>query len=41
MSELQRTIFGADLITQIDLKAAFHLIRMALEHEKYTTFGRS
>jgi len=38
MSGLQRRLFGADFITQIDLKAGFHLIRMALGHEKYTAF---
>jgi hypothetical protein len=38
MSELQGRIKGADHITQIDLKAGFHLIRMALGHEKYTAF---
>lgn len=38
MLELQRRIFGADFITQIDLKPGFHFIRMAMGHEKYTAF---
>lgn len=37
-SELQRRIFGADSITQIDLTAGFHPVRMALGDEKYTAF---
>jgi len=31
-------MFGADFIKQIDLKAVFHLIRMALGPEKYPVF---
>jgi len=38
MDELNDRIRGADLITKINLKAGFHLIRMLLGHEKYTAF---
>jgi len=38
MDELSRKVRGADWITQIDMKAGFHLIRMALGHEKFTAF---
>ena len=38
MFELQGRINGATHITQIDHKAGFYLLRMALGHEKYTAF---
>jgi len=38
MSELQGRISSATHITRIDLKSSFHLLRMALEHEKCTAF---
>jgi len=38
MDELSRKVRDADWITQIDMKAGFHLIRMALGHEKFTAF---
>jgi len=38
MEELSARVRGATHITQIDLKSGFHLIRMALGHEKFTAF---
>jgi hypothetical protein len=38
MDELKQRINGADFITKLDFKAGFHLMRMALGHEKYTAF---
>lgn len=38
MSELQALVAGATFITQINLKSGYHLIRMVLEHEKFTAF---
>jgi len=38
MDELSRKICDADFITKIDMKAGFHLLRMALGHEKFTAF---
>jgi len=38
MEELSARVRGAILITKIDLKSGFYLIRMALGHEKYTAF---
>jgi len=38
MDELSRSLRGADHITKIDMRAGFHLIRMALGHEKFTAF---
>jgi len=38
MSELQGRINGATHMTRVDLKSRFHLLRMALGHEKYTAF---
>jgi len=38
MDELKQRINGANFITKIDFKAGFHLMRMALGHEKYTAF---
>jgi len=38
LSELQGRINGATHITRIDPKAGFHLLTMALEHERYTAF---
>jgi hypothetical protein len=38
MDELKQRINGAEFITKIDFKAGFHLMRMALGHEKYTAF---
>jgi len=38
MEELSARARGATHITKIDLKSGFHLIRMALGHEKYTAF---
>jgi len=38
MEELSPRVRGATHITQIDLKSGFHLIRMALGHEKFTAF---
>jgi hypothetical protein len=38
MSELQARVSGADFITQVDLKSGYHLLRMALAHEKFTAF---
>jgi len=38
MSELQARVAGADFITQVDLKSGYHLLRMALGHEKFTAF---
>jgi hypothetical protein len=38
MDELKQQIHGANFITKIDFRAGFHLMRMALGHEKYTAF---
>jgi len=38
MEELSARVNGATHITKVDLKSGFHLIRMALGHEKYTAF---
>jgi len=38
MEELSSRVRGATHITKIDLKSGFHLVRMALGHEKFTTF---
>jgi predicted nucleotidyltransferase len=38
MTELKRKLRDADFITKIDMKSGFHLIRMALGHEKFTAF---
>jgi len=38
MEELSARVRGATHITKIDLKSGFHLIRMALCHEKFTAF---
>jgi len=38
MEESSSRVRGATRITQIDLKSGFHLIRMALGHEKFTAF---
>jgi len=38
MDELKQRLNGASFITKIDFKAGFHLMRMALGHEKYTAF---
>jgi len=38
MEELSSRVCGATHITKIDLKSGFHLIRMALGHEKFTAF---
>jgi len=38
MEELSRKIGDADWITKLDIKASFHLIRMALGHDKFTAF---
>jgi hypothetical protein len=40
MEELQRRLNHAAHITKINLKSGFHLIRMALVDEKFTTFHR-
>jgi hypothetical protein len=39
MDELKQRINGANFITKIHCKAGFHLMRMALGHEKYTAFS--
>jgi len=38
MDELSRKMRHADFITKVDMKAGFHLIRMALGHRKSTVF---
>jgi len=38
MDELKQRINGANYITKLDFKSGFHLMRMALGHEKYTAF---
>jgi hypothetical protein len=38
MDELKQHIHGANFITKIYFKAGFHLMRIALGHEKYTAF---
>jgi len=38
MDKLSRKSRGADFMTKIDMKTGFHLIRMALGHEKFTAF---
>jgi len=38
MDELSRKIREADFITKINMRAGFHLMRMALGHEKFTVF---
>jgi hypothetical protein len=38
MDELSRQMRGCDFITKIDMKAGFHLMRMAMGHEKFTAF---
>jgi hypothetical protein len=38
MDELKQQINGADFITKLDFKSGFHLMKMALGHEKYTAF---
>ena len=38
MEELSSGVRGATHITKIDLKSGFHLVRMALGHDKYTAF---
>jgi len=38
MQELQDRLKGADMITKINLKSGFYLIRMLLGHKKYRAF---
>jgi hypothetical protein len=38
MDELSRKMRDCDFITKIDMKAGFHLMRMAMGHEKFTAF---
>jgi len=38
MEELSSRVNGATHITKVDLQSGFYLIRMALGHEKYTSF---
>jgi hypothetical protein len=38
MDELFRKMRDSDFITKIDMKAEFHLLRMAMGHEKFTAF---
>ena len=38
MDELKIRVDGANFITKVNLKAGFHLIRMALGHKKYMAF---
>jgi hypothetical protein len=38
MNELSRKMRDFDFITKIDMKAGFHLLRMAMRHEKFTAF---
>jgi hypothetical protein len=38
MTELKRKLRNTDFITKIDMRSGFHLIRMALGHEKFTAF---
>jgi len=38
MTELQNRLSKATHITRVDLKNGFHLIRMALGHEKFSAF---
>jgi len=38
MDELFRKLRDCDFITQVDIKAGVHLLRMALGQEKFTAF---
>jgi len=38
MDKLSRKLRQADFITKVDMRAGFHLIRMALGHEMFTAF---
>lgn len=36
--ELQNHLAGANFVMKIDMESGFHLIRMALGHERFTAF---